>query len=173
MGGMPVDICKVSILKRVDELSRNPAKRDAFLASLEDRTKDLATILVEHQALQRGDEEQHYRNHWFNENGQGWWRNTEHQPAIQNILREGLLQAFQEAKAHNVPVDSYWICMGNQFAMYITRSSQQVTRIILTPSIPAELMAAVQAAAARESPGGPAPIWVVNRGGTVQVPEPS
>jgi hypothetical protein len=38
----------------MDELSRDPAKRDAFLASLEDRTKDLATILVEHQALIRG-----------------------------------------------------------------------------------------------------------------------
>ena len=60
---VPDDICKVKILKRVDGLSRDAAKRDAFLASLEDRTKDLATILVEHQALMRGGGERHYRNH--------------------------------------------------------------------------------------------------------------
>jgi hypothetical protein len=140
MGGMPVDICKVSILKRVDELSRDPAKRGAFLAGLEDRTKDLATTLVEHQ------------------------------PSIQDILRQGLLRAFEEAKAHNLPIDSYWICAGNQFAMYVTRSAQQVTCIILTPSIASELMAAVQAIAARETPGAPAPIWAINREGTIQVP---
>lgn len=48
---LPDDISKVKILTRADELSRDPAKCDAFLASLEDRTKDLATILVEHQVL--------------------------------------------------------------------------------------------------------------------------
>jgi hypothetical protein len=162
---LPDDISKVKILKRVDELSRDPAKRDAFLASLEDRTKDLATILVEHQVLIRGAEERHYRNHWFNENGWGWWRDTQHQAHIQDILREGLIRAFQEAKAHNLPVDSYWISAGNQFAMYVTRSDQQVTRIILTPSVRYEPMPAEQAAAPLETPGDPAPIWIIKRGG--------
>jgi len=154
---LPDDISKVKILKRVDELSRDPAKRDAILASLEDRTKDLATILVEYQVLIRGAEERHYRNHWFKENGRGWWWDTEHQAHIQDILREGLIRAFQEAKAHNLPVDSYWIRAGNQFAMY-------VTRIILRPSVRYEPMPAEQAAAL-ETPGDPAPIWIIKRGG--------
>lgn len=48
--------------------------------------------------------------------------------------------------------------------MYVTRSDQQVTRIILTPSVRYEPMPGEQAAAALETPGDPAPIWIIKRG---------
>jgi hypothetical protein len=76
-----------------------------------------------------------------------------------------LIRAFQEAKAHNLPVDSYWIRAGNQFAMYIARSDQQVTRLTLRPSVRYEPLPGEQAAAAVKTPGDAAPIWIIKRGG--------
>jgi hypothetical protein len=49
------------------------------------------------------------------------------------ITRWGLIQSFRESVDRDLPVDSYWICFGNDFATNVFWSAEQVTRILLTP----------------------------------------
>lgn len=160
MGGMPGHIAKVPISKRIDDLSRDPVKRDAFLEDLKDWKQDYFDVLVKHGVLKRNDsrqsakkddEYQHYRKHWFNYDHKGWWRDHPHVAHFERIHRQGMIEAFQEAQNRNLPIDTYWICFGpakpvqcehverpiiGPFEICVTWNENQITRIILTPGMP-------------------------------------
>jgi hypothetical protein len=76
-------------------------------------------------------EKAHATDHWF----QQWWK--KHQP-IEPILRRGLLEAFTLCDSHDCPLDSYWVCAGDQLEVAVTRREEQnavvhVNLLILTP----------------------------------------
>lgn len=132
----PGKIMKTTISKRIDDLSRDPLKRDAFLKDLEKWERDYFEVLITHGVLKRGAEEQHYREHWFNYNNNSWWRDHPHIAHFEPIHRRGMIEAFQASIALNKPIDTYWICNGDLLEICVCWSEQQITRIILTPSIP-------------------------------------
>ena len=139
MGGMPGIIAKVPITKRIDDLSRtfleaaNPDDAfQAFLNALE-QTKDYVQTLVDYGVVLPR-EEQHLRNHWFDENGQGWWKEA---GPVKEIHRRSLIEAFREAQRLNRPIDSYWICAAHRsFVVAIGWNEEQVTRLIISPPVP-------------------------------------
>ena len=142
MAGMPGIIAKVPISKRVDDLSRkfleDHQKRDEFLGeflkALENWHQDYYAILHEYGIIRTEEEERHLRNHWFNENGRGWWRQA---GPVKAIHRQGLIEAFREAKDRKLPIDSYWICAAHpSFDVCVCWSEEQVTRIIISPIVP-------------------------------------
>jgi hypothetical protein len=151
----PDHVAKLPITQRVDELSVS-SQRDLFLADLQDASQDLVDVLVKYKIARGEDEIAHFRQHWFNENG--WWK--PHQP-IQDIYRQGLIVAFQEAKDHSLPVDSYWVCTADQFEIVISRSERQITRLILTPQ--------VEGMMSKDDPRltQTIPVWIVRRGGVL------
>jgi hypothetical protein len=73
-----------------------------------------------------------------------WWQDR--QPIV-HVIRQGLIKALEEAgydaaqKPNSawLPIDSYWICAGDSFEVIVTRSDVQVTRLLLTPSVPVHL----------------------------------
>lgn len=53
-------------------------------------------------------------------------------------------------------IDSYWLCTGPHFEVILTRTDNQVTRLILTPHVPVNLPVTVRP--------GVENIWVVKLG---------
>src|SRR5919109_4147953 len=148
-------LLKVPVLQRLDDLCRDPLKRDALLADLKDSTQDYVDILVKYGAA-KDDVAAHLRTHFYDRN-QGWWGD---EPAAA-IVRQGLIQAIElamrdphtgEMRAQPLTIDSYWVLIGNQLATIVTCSDTQVTRLLLTPSPPFD--------PTLELPGK-ASIWVV------------
>lgn len=150
--------------------------RQAFLDALNDEAQDYVDILSNDDAqwkqpyrkifdtlpkVSEGQAE-YLRNFWYNTRT-GWWHDR--QP-IQPIIRQGLIKAIELAMERKLPLDSYWVTMGDipqagqYFHVIITCSPQQVTRLILTPlSDPPD-----QDHLARLTQ--PADIWVVKRRST-------
>ena len=154
----PPPILKVPVFKRLDDLCRDPLKREALLADLKDWTQDYVDILVKHRAA-KDYEAEHLRAHLYNKQT-GWWRDE----PIEAIMRQGLIQAIElatrdpetwEKRAQPLNIDSYWVFASNQFAVIVTCSDTQVTRLLLTPNPPLDPRAQLPAKA---------PIWVVKRG---------
>jgi hypothetical protein len=113
---------------------------NSYLAMLQDQT-------VMGQDFLLSDEARYLRDHWYNDTDPDvWWQWL--QP-IYPILRRGLLKAIftadidpTTANPNNprnppLPIDSYWLPGGNQVAVLVTASPQQVTRLIITPPSPA------------------------------------
>lgn len=139
-GRPPTYISKGMVSRKVDEICNGPL-RSALLAVLNNPGKggaDWIQFLVDHGLNpRRGD---YLRNVWFNQSGAGLWQ--AHQP-IEPIVRQGLIEAIELAsrdpdtqQERNLPIDSYWMCLGDQVEVVVTYSAHQVTRIILTPPIP-------------------------------------
>jgi hypothetical protein len=134
--------------QKLEELSRNPSARDAFLEALRsDPARDYVTSLRDfgllepnrpEMAHQPNRQEAHLRKHWFpkDPNAYGaWW--PEWQP-IEPILRRGCIKALEAAQQHNWPIDGYWISTGNRVAVGIgvDAQAQQITLIRVTPPCP-------------------------------------
>ncbi len=149
MPSMPGIFAKVPITKRVDDLSQvflDHLKCDelfeTFLQDLENSQHgDYVQVLVDYGIVlpgtKEGSEEYHLRNDWFNENKQGWWPEA---GPVKDIHRQGMIEAFRESKMRRLPIDSYWICAGqNPFVVAIGWNDRQVTRIIISPASPEHL----------------------------------
>jgi hypothetical protein len=121
-------ITKGSIHQKVDAAANDLSKRAAFLAALEDWEQDYVDILVEHAGLTES-EARHLRDKWYGPHG---WLPQD--PPIEEEIRKGLIRAIQKASDENLPIDSWWIAVGNHFEVFEVVSKQQVTRIILTPT---------------------------------------
>ncbi len=107
MTQMPGTMSKGTIFENLDRLLSDPAKHDAILAALDGPTP-LAELGVKFGVLTQ-DEKVHVEQHWFGEHG--WWPKAQAGVgAVEQILRAGLKMAVQEARAHQLPVDTYWIC---------------------------------------------------------------
>lgn len=139
----PCTIAKVPILRRLDLLSQDQAQCQSFLTDLKSDAGKRSSpaeaaqlqvdILSKYNILRTDVERQHMLDHWFG----GWWPN---QQPIVYILRDGLILAFQEAVDNQLPVDSYWImCDDACFETVVCVSGAQVTRLIITPTVPEQL----------------------------------
>ena len=143
--GMFGQIMKGPIHQAVDAIV-NSGARDSFLANLQSAAtaNDYLDILSGHKV------ETYYldylRRWWYPEADtpntkpigrvpglDGFWPGL--QP-IYPILRRGLVKALEVARDARLPLDSYWSSGGTEVQVYVTKSPQQVTRIILTPPTP-------------------------------------
>src|SRR5919109_5430884 len=117
---------KGHFFQKLEEVSKNPSTRDAFLAALKDTGRDYVTILHDfgllepnppEEAMQPNKFEAHLRKHWFPEDPYAygaWW--PEWQP-IEPILRRGCISALEEAQKHDWPIDGYWVSTGTRVAV--------------------------------------------------------
>jgi hypothetical protein len=157
-------ILKNPVLQRLDELCRDPLKRDALLADLKDASQDYVDILVKHGGA-KDYEAEHLRHHWYHRDG-GWWGD---EPTAA-IVRQGLIHAIELAtrdpetgakRAQALTIDSYWVLLGNQFAVIVTCSDTQVTRLVVAPGPPLDPAAQLP---------DKAPIWVIKRSSGAEKP---
>jgi hypothetical protein len=152
-------IVKGPIHQKVDAVinERNAAgqyhRRAQFLADVvAAATADDYLDLIMSQAGVTPEESTYLRTTWYNEGVSGLWPWL--QP-IYPILQRGLIKAIEVAQqAPALPIDSYWSPASTQVEVLVTRSPQQVTRLILTPATMAPT---------RNRPH-PAPLWVIRRG---------
>ena len=140
--GMFVHIAKGSVHKKVDATLNHKAggafdKRAGFLAALGNAAtvQGYLTVLRNPQLMTpplTQVESDYLRDTWYSQGPDGWWPWL--QP-IYAILRQGLIKAIEVATAKNLPIDSYWLPVGNQVEVIVTAlpGAQQVTRLILTP----------------------------------------
>jgi hypothetical protein len=192
MPGMPEIMAKGPILKKLDDYFQKltlgelkeqletlqrlgPYPEDSIVAfgqGLVVPGSKLEPVLTEGDA-------NHIRNHWFNENGRGWWK--EIQP-IESIIRQGLISALTVAIYHPetihysderklqrqlpLPIVFYWQCHTGHSESWATSepsaydavevsvswSEHQVTLIIHTPDPPT-----------RDRLTGTEPIFVIKR----------
>ncbi len=148
-GGMPGNIEKGFILRRLGEVMSIPGNKQA----LDDAKRDLlATQPAPNQQQYenplselgqtylgsshvRDIDKVHLERHWFNpRSGACWW--IDQQP-IDPIVRNGIVQAIDLRLANmDLPVDCYWICAGESMEVISCVSGNQITLLILTPSVP-------------------------------------
>jgi hypothetical protein len=156
MSGRPPSPCtliKGTVHKRVEQLvNHNPRARAQLVDALKDRTQDYIQILMDLAGVTQ-EEATHLRQAWYNP--QGWWR--AHQP-IEPIVRQSLIKALELAAERDLPIESHWLCVGNQFQVIVTCNDSQVIRLILTPpppDIPAQ-------------PIDRLPMWIIKQGTGVE-----
>ena len=123
--------------------------RGPFLAALSDWTLDYLDVMQRFANLTI-EEVDYLREYWYDAEHTFW---PEHYPT-EPIVRQGTIQAIQVATDQNIPMRSYWMTVGDRFEMLVASSDEQVTRIMLTPPVPAT------APAHRNR----ARIWVVQHG---------
>ncbi len=130
--GMPGSVAQGPILLKVDAAANDPAKREAFLTDLKTWTSDYVEVLKKHVSLTTG-EVDYLQKSWFNPNG--LWPDL--QP-IESPHRQGLITAIEVATEDEaqLPIASYWVCVSTHFEIILTRTQQQVTRLIITPFPP-------------------------------------
>jgi hypothetical protein len=82
-----------------------------------------------------------------------WWPGI---PDVYSIFHVGFVKALEEA-GDNLPLDSYWLPAGGAQAVevIVCKSATQVTRIFLTPPVPA-------GSGPMNKRHTDAPIWVIN-----------
>ena len=141
MGPMDnVNIGKGAVLRKLDTGWSNLTVGDCtrLLDELRDRSIDHVDVLVRHNIYTQG-EADHVKEHWYGEDENGYWPNITKK---QEILRAGYIRAVEEVIEHlknkpdqPMPIVSYWICSGSHFQSLVCKSDQQITVILLTPSV--------------------------------------
>ena len=131
-------ISKGHVHRMVDTYA-NSNQRQSFLTALQS-TRDYLDILG-HDTGVDPRYIQNLRRTWYNPGADGWWPWL--QP-IQPLVRQGLIAAIELASrdpdtgaVRNLPIDSYWMPIGDQVETVIAVSmQQQVIRLLLTPPSP-------------------------------------
>ncbi|MDH3603332.1 MAG: hypothetical protein OEU26_27275 [Candidatus Tectomicrobia bacterium] len=123
--------------------------RGPFLTALQDLSQSYLDVMDDHVHLTT-EEISYLREYWY-DTGYTFW--PDHYPT-EPIVRQGTIKAIEVATEQNVPMRSYWMTVGDRFEMLVASSDEQVTRIMLTPPVPAT------APAHRNR----ARIWVVQHG---------
>lgn len=139
------------------------SRRETFLSALKNPQQEYVQVLVDYASLTPG-EANFLRQYWFNPDwaearSNCWW--PEHQP-IEPVIRYGMIKAIELAmrdpdtgRERTLPIHSYWVCCSSQFEVTVACSQHQVTRINLTPRVPAGLP---------ENLTTKSPLWVIKRG---------
>jgi hypothetical protein len=71
----------------------------------------------------------HFASHWLRD----WWPSK----PVEHVLRAGYREAINRAKTSNKPIESIWVCVNeDQFQIYISESTNQITVIVFTPPPP-------------------------------------
>jgi hypothetical protein len=140
MPDMPQLASKGSILKLLDALSHDPARRQELLNDLTATPPASVADIADKHHLVTPLEKQHLVADWFT----NWWPGA--QP-VEPILREGFRVALTEAIQRNLPMDVYWLCEPGHDGAHepegtggagtvevaVCWSAQQVTVLIDTP----------------------------------------
>ena len=143
---------KGTVHKKVEQLVNGDRKaREALLAALKDTNQDYIQILIEHAKL-TPEEAERLRQTWYHPQCH-WW--PAHNP-IEPTVRQSLIKALVLAGQRDLPIDSYWLCAGDQFQVMVTCNGQKVIRLILTPP-PACV------------PAQSEPVWIFKKGTVSEV----
>jgi len=160
---MPEVVAKPLMLERLDEVLNDTGRRARFANDLRSGRR-LIDIAVDHEIAITDLEKRHLREDWF----RSWWPMAQAHPGgVEQVMREGLIAAAEEAEQRGLPVDSYWSCdpghehhsngqhepEDGEVEMTVSWSKSQITLILQTPHPPVESLA------------GPVlePIWVLRR----------
>jgi hypothetical protein len=161
MPDMPDHIAKGTILKRIDELSRDRPRLQQLHDALDVPNPKLSAIALQFRLVSPS-EQAHLLKDWFDsDSDRRWWENA--QP-VEPIVAAGFKLAIQQALDRNLPLDCYWVCYGeremrccrDQVEFNCCVSDQQVTVIIQTPA--PELLSITRPAMTETDP-----IFVVKR----------
>jgi hypothetical protein len=154
MSGWVKDVIrKGKILRKLDQLSTSSEAGEAFLKALKDKEgktyRDYTEVLLQH-GLVNAAEAAHLRRHWFpdtatlaqkdallaKEGKVPWWWDA-YQP-IEPLLRQGMIEAFEKAKTSRwlVPVDAYWMAVGDRVLVSVSWNERQITMVRVTPPVP-------------------------------------
>jgi hypothetical protein len=148
MPTMPKDLSKPNILKNLDGVLGNPARRTALAQDLKAiPPTSLVALAIKYGIVAAGSaEEVHLKNDWF---GPNWWSTADsHGPGMtpdnkEELVRGALIVACEDATKQNKPVDTYWLCRprgyGSGNALLdasVSWSSKQVTLLLITPMPP-------------------------------------
>ena len=145
---MPAKLVKGKIFEKIDDWVNDPAATPAARAIIalnqlpNHPLLHVLTHLVPPINLTRV-EEKHLRDDWFDQVN-GWW------PALQPIepiMKRGLIEALELVQLGGIgntgrPLDTYWMCAGSEFEVYVTEGSttlaksRQITMIVSTPPPP-------------------------------------
>src|SRR5262245_20827344 len=107
MPGMPEVVAKPAMLERLDEVFNDPARRAPFADDLRDPNRRLVDIAFDYGIITNDVEKWHLREHWF----RTWWPMAQAHPGgVEEVMRQGLIVAADEADRHGLPVDCYWCC---------------------------------------------------------------
>jgi len=158
-GGLLGHISKGPVHRRVDAYA-NSQQRQSFLTALQS-TRDYLDILDRDAGLDPRSI-QNLRRTWYSQDADGWWPWL--QP-IQPLIRQGLIETLELASrdpdtgaTRNLPIDSYWLPVGDQVETIIAVSlQQQVIRLLLTPPPPGPPSTRQRTT--------PIPMWVVKNSG--------
>jgi hypothetical protein len=146
MGGMPEIMAKGTILRRMDDYSKNKNHLIQVLDDLQNRPEPMDVLGVAYGILATPEEVSHMRDEWF----RTWWPWA--QP-VEPIIRRGVIEAIKVAlknPANPLPLDFYWVCTpkyGEDTAgsstpdqepveVGVAWSDKQVTVIFHTPNEP-------------------------------------
>lgn len=149
-------IGKPQTLKTLDAFSHQRAHVDVepILRMFRSRTTNLVDIAKTVGLIRTEAEERHLREHLLNEGKKGWWQ---HVQPIEPIVRQAFLKTAELVSQLDLPVDSYWVCSGEEntapFEASISVSPQQITLMFHTPRPPASNRNQVD----------DVPIWIVSR----------
>jgi len=136
---IPGHVAKGEILRKLDEVLNDAARRAQFLARIRAKKPDGSwsegLVEVAASALPLTPAERtHLAEDWFDECG-SWW--PRFQPT-DVVLRLGLIQAIGLAtrSAPAARLDCYWVCGVEAFELVSCVAPTQVTVLIFTPSAP-------------------------------------
>jgi len=164
MPGMPEVVAKPLMLERLDEVLNDAGRRGRFANDLRSGGK-LIDIAVDHGIARTDLEKRHLREDWF----RAWWPTAQnHAGGVEEVMRQGLIAAAEEAEKRGLPVDCYWCCdpghehhrnghddpEDGEVEVTVSWSKSQITLILQTPHPPPP-----------EAQPGPVlePIWVIRR----------
>ncbi len=112
-------------------------RRSIILAALKDPSQDYIQIMKSLCKVPAKYAD-YVGKYWYDPNWQSpeslcWWK--AHQPA-EPISRQSLIDAIEIANEANLPIDSYWLPVGESWEVLVSRSEYQVTRLMMTPPSP-------------------------------------
>ena len=124
----PGTLTKGTVHKKVEQLvNGNQQALEDLLDALKDEKQDYVDILQRLAGVTQQEAAQLCQT-WYGP--QCWW--PAHHP-MAPIVRESLIQALELARDRRLPINSYWLCAGDQFRVIVTHDNLQVLRLILTP----------------------------------------
>lgn len=174
MGSMPTyHVSKGSEFGYLSKLFGPPATNfmpayDAALARLTAPAANAATSMKSAANQRKNDpnapalsttDVSHFEKHWLGSPPDAWW------PAqpVADVLRAGMREAIEHAKARRLPMEVLWVCALDQtFEVYFSESPNQVTVIIFTPR-PREHVTQASTGFPAEVLDRPEDIWVVKQ----------
>jgi hypothetical protein len=125
----PGTLTKGIVHKKVEQrVNGSQQALEELLDALKDPSQNYVDILQSFAGV-TPQEAAHLSQTWYGP--QCWW------PALhpmEPLVRQSLIKALEVARDRRLPINSYWLCAGNQFRVIVIYDNLQVFRLILTPA---------------------------------------